>query len=145
MWLVSLGAYGVSSLMVLWTVLNNKNKKNRIWQLLIFIIIYGLGYLLIDAMKINIGRPRPFSSLSNVILFGYLPTDLSFPSGHTFIAFLTAVLFKKKWLWFFAAAVGFSRIYLGLHYPIDVTFGAIFGIIYGLAVQKLPSELRFKN
>ncbi|MEK7160400.1 MAG: phosphatase PAP2 family protein [Patescibacteria group bacterium] len=99
--------------------------------------LYALGYLLVEGLKIAVGRPRPFLTLPDVTTVGSLPDSYSFPSGHTALAFLTAALFRKKWLWIFAVFVGISRIYLGVHYPADVTFGAIFGIIYGFLYENL--------
>ncbi len=59
----------------------------------------------------------------------------SFPSGHAQAVFgvATALLFiyRRRWMWLFylaAAAVGLSRIYIGVHYPLDVLAGAAIGI-----------------
>ncbi len=64
------------------------------------------------------------------------------------VAFLSLMLIKRKWytvviiLW--ASAIGYSRIYLGVHYPGDVVCGAILGALIGWGVYKLY-ELTDKN
>ena len=65
-------------------------------------------------------------------------TSFSFPSGHTSSAFAAcaAILFLNKKIgipaMIFAAIMGFSRIYVEVHYCTDVIGGAIVGIIYAV-------------
>lgn len=65
-------------------------------------------------------------------------TSWSFPSGHTSSAFASATAIfagNKKWgtaALVFAALMGFTRIYLGVHFCTDVLAGALVGIIYGV-------------
>jgi undecaprenyl-diphosphatase len=67
--------------------------------------------------------------------------NFSFPSNHAMNMFGAATVltffYPRRWPWFylFAAAIGFSRIYVGLHYPFDVVGGAVMGTICGAAVS----------
>jgi undecaprenyl-diphosphatase len=64
-------------------------------------------------------------------------TSLSFPSSHAMNMFAQAMLltlfYRRKAVWFFtfAAVIGFSRVYTGVHYPFDVLGGAFFGVLTG--------------
>jgi undecaprenyl-diphosphatase len=94
------------------------------------------------SMKYAVDRPRPYEVLQAVNPI-YRPLDPSFPSAHAMTVFAGAIAVGKRWkktlipLLFLAAAVGFSRVYIGVHYPYDVASGALVGILIGLVADSL--------
>lgn len=85
-------------------------------------------------LKYAVHRERPYTTYPDI---QRLSTDFtpSFPSGHTTSAFCTATslsLMYPKWYvivpaYSWATMVGYSRMHLGMHYPLDVLAGAIIG------------------
>jgi undecaprenyl-diphosphatase len=77
--------------------------------------------------------------------------DFAFPSGHTLASFGAATaltLTHRRWgaaALVLAAAIGFSRLYLFVHYPTDVVAGALLGVALAFAARWLVNCLYNKK
>lgn len=128
-------------LILLLGIIGKTNDKKAF--LLLFLSL-PVAFLLIKAVHFFIFEPRPF------ITFNFTPlvketADASFPSRHTTIVAAIAfsyLFFKSKWsLLLLPAAlwVGISRVYVGVHYPLDILGGFLVGVI------SLNVALQIKN
>jgi undecaprenyl-diphosphatase len=104
--------------------------------------------LLAFAVKTAVRVDRPPVRYATPAPLVRVPTDYSFPSGHTATSFAAAVVLgwalpRRAWLFYvLAAAIGFSRIYVGVHYPIDVLGGAVLGLLVATALLRLAAARR---
>jgi len=131
---------------------------------LLMVLVVALGDpLVVGTVKDAVRRPRPFVTLPDARHFGAtgkgyikplpdgsLPSGAnvhSFPSAHAanwFAMATVAWLFYRRSGWFLfplAAAVAFSRVYNGVHYPSDVAAGALLGAGYAIALVVLLQRL----
>lgn len=94
-------------------------------------------------LKPLVGRIRPCQVNTAVTLLIAQPMDFSFPSGHTGASFAAvSVLWLSKSrlripALMLAALIGFSRLYLYVHYPSDVLAGAVLGMFTGWLGSRL--------
>ncbi|MDP2630258.1 MAG: phosphatase PAP2 family protein [Candidatus Uhrbacteria bacterium] len=93
-------------------------------------------------------RPRPFVTLySSPLIDGIANTSKSFPSDHTALSFAAATVFalaypRLQWIGYvFAFAIGFARIFAGVHYPGDILGGIGIGILSGFVVLDLSGRV----
>jgi len=115
------------------------------WAALFLGLALALELSCFLAINTVVDRPRP-----NVVRLGTLPSTSSFPSGHTaaIVALYggLALIFSGRfrswiirivmWLAVFltTTAIGFGRVYRGMHYPSDAVAGALFGLaVLGVA------------
>jgi membrane-associated phospholipid phosphatase len=98
-------------------------------------------WLLVEIIKALSDRDRPFHTLDKARVIGWREKGDSFPSGHTTQVFFLMTLFIHYFqlgfvataaLYAVAALVGFTRIYVGAHYPRDVIAGVVLGSVWGL-------------
>ena len=112
-----------------------------------------LGSLIINnnIIKNIVQRPRPFVTFTDLQIIIPTPSEYSFPSGHTSSSFAAAAVFyrhlpKKLGLpsVILAGLIGFSRLYVGVHYPTDVIAGVIMGILLSYLAEFLVNLLSNK-
>lgn len=105
-----------------------------------------LGSLIINnnIVKNLVQRPRPYMTFKDIQILIPTPSEFSFPSGHTSSSFAAAAVFyrhlpKKLGLpsVILAGLIGFSRLYVGVHYPTDVIAGVLMGILLSYLAEFL--------
>ena len=112
-----------------------------------------LGSLLLNNLLLKplVGRTRPYEVIEGLKLIGKRATDPSFPSGHTAASIASAValcrFLKKRYsipLVALALMIGFSRLYIGIHFPTDVLAGLIDGILLGILGCLIENQMHKK-
>uniref|UniRef100_UPI000B24E0A3 phosphatase PAP2 family protein n=1 Tax=Clostridium sp. NkU-1 TaxID=1095009 RepID=UPI000B24E0A3 len=118
-------------------------KKTRIMGLCV-ILSLAAGFLIGNMFLKNlIARPRPCWIDDSIPLLIKNPGDYSFPSGHTLASFEGAVsiwLYNRKWgtpALVLAVLIGFSRMYLFVHFPTDVLGGLVLGTLIAVLVHSI--------
>jgi undecaprenyl-diphosphatase len=119
------------------------------WRVyLVVLLCYGT----VDALlKPAIARPRPIAvrAFDPPRDLPPTPRSLSFPSGHTAAAFGSAMVIGRMWpagrvlWWTLAVLMGYSRIYVGHHYPLDVVGGVVVGVLVAwwvLGGRQIPRK-----
>lgn len=141
-----------------------KSLKKQSWFIILALIV-----CIIIADQVSSGlikemvhrlRPSRNPDLENAVclLKGYRGGKYGFVSSHAAnsfgLAMLTSLFFRNRKytiiVFFWAAIVAYSRIYLGVHYPGDVIGGAIVGVgaamlVYWLFTKVLPDKIVFKK
>ena len=99
-------------------------------------------YFAVNYLKDAFAVPRPFVTLTGVRLLVSRASGYSFPSGHSVTVFMAAAIVSRYFrsgaaAWISLAVIAaFSRIYIGVHYPSDVIFGSLTGLIIGYVLIK---------
>ncbi len=103
-------------------------------------------------LKNLVGRIRPYETIEGLIPLVARPADYSFPSGHTGSSFAAAWVMYRKLprrlgipALILAGLIGISRLYVGVHYPTDVLFGAVCGMISGWIAIRLTENFAKKD
>lgn len=117
------------------------------------IFMYVLaGEVLADAtsyaLRYAIGRDRPPVRFAEPHALVHVPANPSFPSGHAATSFACATLLAwltplpRVPLFVLAGLIALSRVYDGVHYPLDVVGGAVLGLLVATALRLLAEALR---
>jgi len=120
----------------------------RPWLLLRLAVTIMAAELVSGLLKLALSRDRPPLAEPEPAPLVPLPATHSFPSGHATVAFACATVLalavpRLRWpLFALAALIGFSRVYVGVHYPSDVLGGALLGVGLGLLVCASGRPLR---
>ncbi|RLG21127.1 undecaprenyl-diphosphatase [Candidatus Micrarchaeota archaeon] len=126
-------------------------KRDRVNGILVGISTV-LAYALVELINSIYYHARPFALGVGTKLIPY-PLESSFPSGHTTLMFTAAfsllLLGKKKLakvMLFLASIVAFSRIYVGVHFPIDIFAGvALAFFVSVLAIESKNKIMRWSK
>ena len=91
-------------------------------------------FIVVAILKPVIARDRPFTTNGETRAIGEYPSNYSFPSGHAASAAAGAFALTRIWpnahaaLWALAGLISASRLYLGVHYPLDIVAGLLVGL-----------------
>lgn len=142
---------GLTIWMIIGIILAIKKEYRRYGIMIIFslVLCFIIGNL---SLKPLVARARPFDAkpLLDKLLISP-PTDFSFPSGHTMCSFASGVIifYMNKKIGIFAlilsSSIGFSRLYLYVHYPSDVFCGMVIGILIGTASIIMFNNIEKRN
>ncbi len=153
--ITTLGENGIIFILIGLALICTKKYRKAGVAIIAALLVMEVGNNII--LKPIFARPRPFNLdpaqyawWHEIYKFPELvsrPKSFSFPSGHTSSAFAAAVAllwYDRKFgipLTAFAAVMGFTRIYVEVHYCTDVLFGALFGVVYAVIAVLIVNKV----
>jgi membrane-associated phospholipid phosphatase len=112
----------------------------------------GAAWALANLAKAIADRPRPYEVVADAVLRQQPAHGTSFPSSHTAVTVVVVIalvpFLPRALAWAataYAVLVGWSRVYLGVHYPLDILGGAGIGIAVGGAILLLLGVLLHRH
>jgi membrane-associated phospholipid phosphatase len=134
-----------------WMQMGRKNPERLSLTLVVFSIVLVLATVVSQSLKeiVVALRPAGVLPLESMHILGQILTHYSFPSGHTVTAFsgmcILLPIVPASWRWVaiaLATGIGFSRIGVGAHWPVDVASGAFLGIVAGMSGWRIALWLQ---
>jgi undecaprenyl-diphosphatase len=119
----------------------------RPWLFAQVVLAAAAADLTAYALKAAIDRARPSTLYAQPHPLVRAPRDHSFPSGHAATSFACATTLSffaprlAPAFFVLAAAIAWSRVYVGVHYPLDVLGGAVLGASLAIALRMLVAGL----
>ena len=131
--------------------------KSGVLLLLFLIVLVTFSDQFTNFIKNTFERLRPCNTeavIQQIRNFNYKPSSYSFYSGHAassmtfsfFVILLLKSYFRHIWfLLIFPLLFGYSRIYLGVHYPLDIASGYIAGLFFGYLFYLFQKKLKLTS
>lgn len=125
-----------------------KQKKRGFLILILIILTVAISDQIGFYIKDVVGRLRPcwqFQDINSLVPCG---KGKSFPSNHAINNFGAAIILsyffrnKTKYFYFLAIFVAFSRIYVGVHFPLDIIGGAVLGSLVGIFILQIFKQVQ---
>lgn len=144
---IALAVSGVGTAGIIWFLFGawfflREEKKDHWFAFKLGVLGLSVWGLVEEVIKPMVARSRPSLEMGAIVVGGG-SGGFSFPSGHAAIAWAMAIFLSykeprlRKLFYALALAISLSRIYLGVHYPLDVVAGGILGFLMGKAILRL--------
>ena len=128
-----------------------EDKKIQFQEFLVYFSATFVAWFFTKIFKLLFHTERPFSFFPIETLEKHTDVFQSFPSGHATLAFAMAFsvyFYNKKigfWLIFSALLVAMGRVFIGVHFPLDVLVGGLWGFLSVFFVNRMLEKKAYKN
>ncbi len=143
------------AILIAWRLWKGDNHERIMWIGVVVAVIIG-DMFCARILKPLVARPRPFTVMDGIHLYkkgkwllttpelrALMAASMSWPSCHAVNSWTAAgfiLHYSRRWgvfLAILALGISYSRVYLGVHYPLDVICGGIIGISWGFLAATL--------